>query len=113
MRSKERRGKVVRANSMARRGAGGLCGRPRKRGAAWLRGRRPREGRPCQLDGAAGLGDVVQPPEKAELGIVQRLDAEGDAVDAGSAVAAEAFRLDARRIGFEGDLGVGRDAPVL
>jgi hypothetical protein len=51
----------------------------------------------------------------AELGehtIVERLNAERDAVDAGGPVAAEAGGFDAGRIGFEADLDVGRDATV-
>ena len=71
-----------------------------------------REGRARDLDRPERLLDIVQPAEEAKVRVVQRLDAERDAVDAGGAVAAEALRLDARRVGFERDLGVRRDRPV-
>ena len=50
--------------------------------------------------------------EFCQHAIVERLHAERDAVDAGRAIAAKARGFDAGRIGFERDLGVGRDAPV-
>ena len=77
----------------------------RRRGAESLRARRrPR---------ASASSARMQAAERAEVVVVQRLHAERDAVDAGGAIAAEALRLDAGRIGFERDLGVRRDRPVL
>ena len=55
----------------------------------------------------------VHAAKLGEHAIVERLDAERDAVDAGGAVAAEAGGFDAGRIGFEADLDVGRDAPMF
>ena len=55
----------------------------------------------------------VQPAELLQRRIVERLHAERHAVDAGRAIAAKARRLDAGGIGFERDLDVGRDGPVL
>ena len=78
-------------------------------------GRRTGAGRsraPTSMRGER-LGDVVQAAEAAQVGVVQRLHAERDAVDAGGAVAAEALRLDAGRVGLERDLDVGGDGPVL
>ena len=51
--------------------------------------------------------------ERLERGIVERLDAERDAVDAGGAVAAKARGFDAGRVGFQRHLDIGRDAPGL
>ena len=55
----------------------------------------------------------VHAAKLGEHAIVERLDAERDAVDAGGAVAAEAGGFDAGRIGFEADLDVGRNAPMF
>ena len=48
----------------------------------------------------------VQPSQRAQRRIVQRLHAERNPVDAGGAVAGKARRLDAGRIGFQRDLGI-------
>ena len=69
------------------------------------------EGGGGDVDGAARLGRRMQPPQRAQVTIVHRLHAERHAVDAGRAIAGEALRLDARRVGLERDLGVGRDGP--
>jgi hypothetical protein len=73
----------------------------------------PREGGARHLDRRAGGRHVVQPAEEAEVRVVQRLDAERDAVDARRAVATEARRLDTRRIGLERDFRIVCDRPVL
>ncbi|MNL37831.1 hypothetical protein D3C87_1600040 [compost metagenome] len=52
-------------------------------------------------------------PERLEVGVVQRLHAERDAVDARRPEVAEAAGLDAGRIGFERDFAVRIDGPVL
>ena len=63
------------------------------------------EDRARDLDGADRLGGAVQPAKRLEVGVVQRLDAERDAIDAGGAIATEARGLDARRVGLERDFG--------
>ena len=55
----------------------------------------------------------VHPAERFEVGIVQRLHAERDAVHPGRPEIAEAAGLDAGRIGLERDLAMGIDGPVL
>src|SRR3989442_154898 len=55
----------------------------------------------------------MQPAELLERGIIKRLHAERNAVHAGRAIAAQARRLDAGRIGFERHLDVGNYRPVL
>ena len=52
------------------------------------------------------FGAGVRAPERLQIGVVQGLHAERDAVHAGRAIAEKALRLDAGRIGFERDLGV-------
>jgi len=59
------------------------------------------------------LARGVQTSQRFQRGVVQRLHAERNPVDAGGAIAAKPRRLDAGRIGFEGDFRVGRHAPVL
>lgn len=54
----------------------------------------------------------MQASECAQIGIIERLHAERDAIDAGAAVAAEAIGLDARRVGFQRDLGAGLHDPM-
>ena len=66
-----------------------------------------------QPDRLQRICDIVQPAEEFQVPVVQRLDAERHAVDAGRAIAAEARRLDARRIGLHGDLDAVRHMPVL
>ena len=53
------------------------------------------------------------PAEGAEVGVVQRLYAHREAVDPGVAVAAEAAGLDGGGVGFERDLGAGRERPAV
>ena len=55
----------------------------------------------------------MQAAQRFQRGIVERLHAERDAVDAGCAIAAKPRRLDAGRIGLQRDLDIGGDAPVL
>ena len=55
----------------------------------------------------------MQAAELLQRGIVERLHAERHAIDAGRAIAAEARRLDAGRIGLQRHFDVGRDRPVL
>ena len=64
-----------------------------------------------ELHGAARLRHVMDAPERLQRGVVERLHAERDAVDAGGAIAAETLRLDAAGIGLQRDLGIGRDVP--
>ena len=73
---------------------------------------RAREDRLGDLDRRQRLRRVVEAAERPQGRVVQRLYAERDAVDAGRAVAAEAAGLDTRRVRLQGDLGVGRHAPV-
>ena len=65
------------------------------------------ERRAGDVHGGAGFGHGMQAAERAQIGIIERLHAERDAVDAGAAVAAEAIRLHARGIGLQRDLGAG------
>ena len=73
--------------------------------------RSAREDRRRGLDRLDRFGDVVTAAERLEVGVVERLDADRQAVDAGGAIAAEAPRLDAGGIGLEGDFGVGGERP--
>ena len=58
---------------------------------------------------AASASARVQAAERLQSGVVERLHADRDAVDARGAIVAKTRRLDARRIGLERDLGVRRD----
>jgi hypothetical protein len=58
-----------------------------------------------------GLLDRMHPPQAPQVGIVERLHAERDPVDPRLAIAAKPPGLDAGRVGLEGHLGVGVDAP--
>src|SRR5215475_2442769 len=49
----------------------------------------------------------VHAAKRLEAGIVEGLDTERHAVDAGSAISGKAFRLDTGGIGFQSNLGVG------
>ena len=69
-----------------------------------MRGR-DRHGRQCFLRG-------MKAAECLEVWVVQRLDAERHAVDAGRAVALKARRLHAGGIGFQRDFGIGLDGPM-
>ena len=64
------------------------------------------------VDGVERFACGVQPAELGQHAIIERLHAERHAIDAGGAITAKALRLDAGRIGFQGDLGIGRDAPL-
>ena len=66
---------------------------------------------PRVLEGVERAGPVVRTAEEGERAIVEGLDAEGKAPDAGRAVVGEAPRVVRVRIGFEGDLDIGRDRP--
>ena len=59
------------------------------------------------------LGDAVATPQRLQVGIVQRLHADGDAVDARAAIAAKPARLDAGGVRLQRDLGVGSIAQCL
>ena len=74
---------------------------------------RAREDRLRQPHGGDGFVDRVAAAQFGQRAFAQRLHAERDAVDAGGAVAAEAVGLDRGRVGFERDLGVRIDRPVL
>ena len=54
----------------------------------------------------------MQAAERGQRGIVERLHAQRDAIDAGRAVAAKPRRLDRGGIGLERHLDVGRQFPV-
>ena len=58
------------------------------------------------------LGDAVAAAQRLQVGVVQRLHADREPVDAGGAIAAEAAGLDAGRIGLERDFGVLSDRPA-
>ena len=64
-----------------------------------------------ELHRPARIRHVMDAAERLQRGIVERLHAERQAIDAGGAIAAKALRLDAARIGLERDLRVGRDRP--
>ena len=59
-----------------------------------------------QLDRRQRLGHVVLAAEKGQVAIVERLDAERDAIHARRAEAPEAPRLDRGGVGLERDLDV-------
>ena len=59
------------------------------------------------------LARAVQSSQRLQRGIVERLHAERDAVDAGCAIAAKPRCLDAGRIGLQRHLDIGGDAPML
>ena len=59
------------------------------------------------------LARAVQPTERLQRGVIERLHAERDAVDAGCAIAAKPRRLDAGGIGLQRHFHLGRDAPVF
>ena len=60
----------------------------------------------------ARFGHCMQPTESVQIRVIQRLDAERDAIDAGSPIAAKAVRFYARRIGLERDLCSRLHGPV-
>ena len=72
------------------------------------------------LEGGAGdrdrlerLARSVQPAQGFQRRIVERLHAERDAIDAGRAIALEARRLHAGRVGLQRHLDIRRHAPVF
>ena len=65
-----------------------------------------------ETDGFERIRHVMQSAEKAQVGIVQCLDPERNAVDAGSPVAVKAGRLDAGGVGLHRDLDTLRHVPV-
>ena len=62
------------------------------------------------IEGGARLGGGVLAAEGAQVGVLQRLDAQRDAVDAGRGIAPEPGGLDAGGVGFERDFGAGGEA---
>ena len=54
------------------------------------------------------LGAAVDAPEGREMAVVEALDPERQAIDAGGAEAGELRRFDRSRVGLERDLGIGR-----
>ena len=57
------------------------------------------------FDRAPGLVAAVDAADLRQHGVVEALDAERQAIDAGGAVVAEACRLDRARVGLQGHLG--------
>jgi len=73
---------------------------------------RSNEKRPKMARHAERVERLARRMRASELGkraVVERLHAERNAVDAGTAITAKARRLDARRIGLKRDFGIGRD----
>ena len=58
---------------------------------------------------ARRLVGVWPRPQRLQIHVVHHLDPERDTVDAGQTEAAQPLRLDAARIGLEGNLGIWRD----
>ncbi len=71
------------------------------------------EGAARDCDRVERLARGMQPSQRFQRGIVERLHAERNPVDAGGAIAAKPRRLDAGRIGLQRNFGIGRDAPVF
>ena len=63
------------------------------------------------LDRCHRLGSAMLAPEEGERLVMQRLHAKRDAVDPGGAEIRKLARLVRGGIGFERDLGIGREAP--
>ena len=59
------------------------------------------------FDGGDGLGAVVHPPQRLQLGIVKALHANRQAVDPGLAKGLETVGLEGAGIGLQRDFGVG------
>ncbi len=66
-----------------------------------------------QPDGGQRLFDIMEAAEEFQILVVQRLDAHGDAVDTGGAITTETLGLDARWVGFQGDLDARRHMPCI
>ena len=62
------------------------------------------------FDGGAGFVAVVDAAEGVQFGVVETLDAERQAGDAGFGVALEAGLFESAGVGFEGDFGFGLQA---
>ena len=71
------------------------------------------ESRGGDVEGAQCLLRRMQAAEQLQIGVVQRLHAERDAIDARRAIAPETRGLDAGRIGLQRDFGVGVELPQL
>ncbi len=65
-----------------------------------------------EFEGCKRFVDRVLAAQCLEVRLIQGLHADGDAVDAGSAVAAEIFSFDGGGVGFERGLDIGRNSPV-
>ena len=65
----------------------------------------------ASLTAARASRDRVLAAQRLEVGVVQRLHADREAVDAGRAIAAKPLGFDAGRIGFERDLRLFVEAP--
>ncbi len=59
-----------------------------------------------------GFGGGMAATEEGEGVVVEGLNAEGEAIDAGQTITGEAFGFGRGRVGFEGDLDVVGEAPV-
>ena len=59
------------------------------------------------VDGGARFGGAVDAAQRLQVGVVETLDADRQAVHTAGAIAAEAFGLEGAGIGFHRDLGVG------
>ncbi len=66
-----------------------------------------RKNAPPDFERGDRLGDRVLAAEPLQVGLMQALDADGNAVHPGGAVAREAPRLDAGGIGFQRDFEIG------
>ena len=74
---------------------------------------KPIERRARDIERRLRFRNAVNASELAQLIVAQRLHADRDAIDARFAKTAKPRRLDTVRIGFERDLGIGRDSPAL
>ena len=72
-----------------------------------------RECRAGQIDGRAGLRRIVQPAEKFQLRIVQRLHPQRQPVHPGRAIARKAPCIGGRRVALHGDLDAVRHGPCV
>ena len=74
---------------------------------------RARERLACDIEGVAGLRDRMKPTKAAQIGVVQRLDTHGNAVDAGVAEFPEPAGLDGGGVGLQRDLDIVGKGPAL
>ena len=84
---------------------------PRPRIDEIERGARKR--RAGEREGGAGFRRAVPASERLEVGVVQRLKPDRDAVDAGGAIIGEAAGIGAGRVGLQRDLDVGGEGKEL